>query len=69
MQRSVQNPVQSEIPSNGELAMLLSAHKLQTAEVVELADTPSANTLSVLQWLIPSDSAFLFHSKALVARV
>jgi len=38
---SVQNSVQSEIPSRGELANPLSQSGLQTAEVVELADTPS----------------------------
>jgi integrase len=38
---SVQNPVQSEIPSREELAKLLITSGLQTAEVVELADTPS----------------------------
>ena len=39
--RSVQNPVQSEMPSENELAKLLIASNLQSAEVVELADTPS----------------------------
>ena len=39
--RSVQNPVQSELPSDTDLAKLLSAWQLQSAEVVELADTPS----------------------------
>jgi hypothetical protein len=39
--KSVQNPVQSEIPSRDELAKLLIANNLQNAEVVELADTPS----------------------------
>ena len=39
--RSVQNPVQFEMPSENELAKLLLAGKLQSAEVVELADTPS----------------------------
>ncbi len=38
-------------------------------EVVELTDTPSATALSRLHWLIPSDSAFLCDSKALVAAV
>jgi hypothetical protein len=38
---SVQNPVQSEIPSPEELAKLLIAGTLHKAEVVELADTPS----------------------------
>src|SRR5438105_13281581 len=39
--RSVQNPVQSELHSDADLAKLLSAWQLQRAEVVELADTPS----------------------------
>ena len=39
--RSVQNPVQSELPSEADLAKILSAWQLQRAEVVELADTPS----------------------------
>ena len=39
--RSVQNPVQSELPSETDLAKILSAWQLQRAEVVELADTPS----------------------------
>jgi|SRR5580698_6576407 hypothetical protein len=39
--RSVQNPVQFEMPSENELAKLLIAGSLQSAEVVELADTPS----------------------------
>ena len=39
--RSVQNPVQSETPSNIDLVNVLSALGLQRAEVVELADTPS----------------------------
>jgi hypothetical protein len=39
--KSVQNPVQSEMPSHDELAKLLIASNLQSAEVVELADTPS----------------------------
>jgi hypothetical protein len=39
--RSVQNPVQSEMPSAADLPKLLSACTLQPAEVVELADTPS----------------------------
>jgi integrase len=39
--KSVQNPVQLEIPSEAELAKLLITSKLQSAEVVELADTPS----------------------------
>ena len=39
--RSVQNPVQFGMPSQDELAKALSASNLQSAEVVELADTPS----------------------------
>jgi integrase len=39
--KSVQNPVQLEIPSQDEFAKLLIAGNLQSAEVVELADTPS----------------------------
>ncbi len=39
--KSVQNPVQLEMPSRDELAKLLIAGNLQSAEVVELADTPS----------------------------
>jgi hypothetical protein len=39
--RSVQNPVRFEMPSENELAKLLIADNLQSAEVVELADTPS----------------------------
>ncbi len=39
--RSVQNPVQSQLPSDADLAKILSAWQLQRAEVVELADTPS----------------------------
>ena len=39
--RSVQNPVQSELPSEADLAKLLIAWQLLSAEVVELADTPS----------------------------
>ena len=38
---SVQNPVQSEMPSDTDLAKLLSTCNLHPAEVVELADTPS----------------------------
>jgi hypothetical protein len=38
---SVQNPVQFETPSQDELAKLLITSNLQSAEVVELADTPS----------------------------
>ena len=41
MQRSVQNPVQWEMPSDADLAKLLNICNLQPAEVVELADTPS----------------------------
>ena len=39
--RSVQNPVQSETPSDTDLVKILSTLGLQRAEVVELADTPS----------------------------
>jgi hypothetical protein len=39
--KSVQNPVQLEMPSPDELFRLLITGNLQTAEVVELADTPS----------------------------
>ena len=39
--KSVQNPVQSKMPSQDELAKLLITSNLQSAEVVELADTPS----------------------------
>src|SRR5581483_5286396 len=39
--RSVQNPVQSEMPSGTDLVKLLNIGTLQAAEVVELADTPS----------------------------
>jgi hypothetical protein len=39
--KSVQNPVQSEMPSQEELAKLLITSNLPSAEVVELADTPS----------------------------
>ena len=39
--KSVQNPVQREMPSEAELAKLLITSNLQSAEVVELADTPS----------------------------
>ena len=39
--KSVQNPVQLEMPSQDELAKLLITGNLQSAEVVELADTPS----------------------------
>ena len=39
--KSVQNPVHLEVPSPEELAKLLITGSLQSAEVVELADTPS----------------------------
>jgi hypothetical protein len=39
--RSVQNPVQSDLPSDADLANILKGWHLQGAEVVELADTPS----------------------------
>jgi hypothetical protein len=39
--KSAQNPVQLEMSSQGELAKLLITVNLQSAEVVELADTPS----------------------------
>ena len=39
--KSVQNPVQSEMPSQDELAEVLITGNLHRAEVVELADTPS----------------------------
>ena len=39
--KSVQNPVQLEMPSQDELTKLLITSNLQSAEVVELADTPS----------------------------
>jgi hypothetical protein len=39
--KSVQNPVQLEMSSQDELAKLLITSTLQSAEVVELADTPS----------------------------
>jgi integrase len=39
--KSVQNPVQSEMPSQDEVAKSLIKSNLQRAEVVELADTPS----------------------------
>src|SRR6266849_4539972 len=39
--KSVQNPVQLKMPSDADVAKLLSTIDLQTAEVVELADTPS----------------------------
>jgi hypothetical protein len=39
--KSVQNPVQLEMPSQDEFVKLLITGNLQNAEVVELADTPS----------------------------
>ncbi len=39
--RSVQNPVQSVMPSDDDLAKSLITYNLWSAEVVELADTPS----------------------------
>jgi hypothetical protein len=39
--KSVQNPVQREIPSEADMDNLLITRNLQDAEVVELADTPS----------------------------
>jgi hypothetical protein len=39
--KSVQNPLQLEMPLQDELAKLLITSNLQGAEVVELADTPS----------------------------
>jgi len=39
--KSEQNPVQLEMPSQDELVKLLITSNLQSAEVVELADTPS----------------------------
>ncbi len=39
--KSVQNPVQLEMPSDADVVELLSKCRLQSAEVVELADTPS----------------------------
>jgi integrase len=39
--KSVQNPVQWEMPSEADMTKLLSTCNLQSAEVVELADTPS----------------------------
>jgi hypothetical protein len=39
--RSAQNAVQWELPSDADLAKILSACELHRAEVVELADTPS----------------------------
>jgi hypothetical protein len=39
--KSVQNPLQLEMHSQDELAKLLITSNLQSAEVVELADTPS----------------------------
>ena len=40
-QKSVQNPVQRVMPSQDEFAKLLITGDLRSAEVVELADTPS----------------------------
>ena len=40
-QKSAQNPVVLEMPSQNELAKLLITGNLQSAEVVKLADTPS----------------------------
>jgi len=40
-QKSVQNPVQLEMPSQDAIAKILIKGSLRTAEVVELADTPS----------------------------
>jgi hypothetical protein len=37
----VQNPVQSGMPSDADIAKLLTTCNLDPAEVVELADTPS----------------------------
>jgi hypothetical protein len=39
--KSVQNPVQWEMPSEADIVKSLSMCSLQVAEVVELADTPS----------------------------
>jgi hypothetical protein len=39
--QAVQNPVQLEMPSAADVVKLLSKCSLQSAEVVELADTPS----------------------------
>jgi hypothetical protein len=39
--RSVQNPVQLDTPPDADLAKILNAWQLHSAEVVELADTPS----------------------------
>jgi hypothetical protein len=39
--KSVQNPAQSEMASEADIAKLSSTYNLQNAEVVELADTPS----------------------------
>jgi hypothetical protein len=39
--KSEQNPVQLEMPSQDELSKLSIKGDLQSAEVVELADTPS----------------------------
>jgi hypothetical protein len=49
----VQNPVQSGLPSDADLAKLLRAWQLHRAEVVELADTPSeAITLAIIYKLL-----------------
>jgi hypothetical protein len=40
-QKSVQNPVQWEMPSQDAMAQLLITGNFRNAEVVELADTPS----------------------------
>ena len=51
--KAVQNPVQLEMPSQDELAKLLITANLQSAEVVELEDTPSdAITLAILYKLL-----------------
>jgi len=51
--KSVQNPVQLEMPSPDELATLLITSNFHRAEVVELADTPSdAITLAILYKLL-----------------
>jgi hypothetical protein len=49
----VQNPVQSEKPSDTEFAKLLITSNLMPAEVVEMADTPSdAIALAILYKLL-----------------
>jgi hypothetical protein len=49
----VQDPVELELPSEDELAKLLIIGNLQSAEVVELADTPSAHiALAILYKLL-----------------